>query len=124
MVFLELVTGQLAASRLRIVRLSQSAFVFTRLLGGSRIEPPVLVTPVNGTKKRHPYGCLFLVPVTGLEPVRSCLQGILSPWCLPFHHTGVSVHFTTLWLHRQEKAVGLEKLSHFVHYLKNFLYLF
>ena len=31
-----------------------------------------------------------LVPVTGLEPVRSCPQGILSPWCLPFHHTGMA----------------------------------
>ena len=30
-----------------------------------------------------------VVPVTGLEPVRGCPQGILSPWCLPFHHTGV-----------------------------------
>lgn len=28
------------------------------------------------------------MPVTGLEPVRGCPQGILSPWCLPFHHTG------------------------------------
>ena len=25
----------------------------------------------------------LLVPVTGLEPVRCCQQGILSPWCLP-----------------------------------------
>ena len=24
-----------------------------------------------------------MVPLTGLEPVRSCDQGILSPWCLP-----------------------------------------
>ena len=44
-----------------------------------------------------------LVPVTGLEPVRGCPQGILSPWCLPFHHTGM------LWrcaiLHRAEKRV-------------------
>ena len=31
----------------------------------------------------------FLVPVTGLEPVRGRPQGILSPWCLPFHHTGL-----------------------------------
>ena len=36
-----------------------------------------------------------LVPVTGLEPVRDCSQGILSPWCLPFHHTGVLLHSTT-----------------------------
>ena len=30
-----------------------------------------------------------LVPVTGLEPVRCCQRGILSPLCLPFHHTGM-----------------------------------
>ena len=27
------------------------------------------------------YG--YMVPATGLEPVRYCYQGILSPWCLP-----------------------------------------
>ena len=31
----------------------------------------------------------FVVPLTGLEPVRSCPQRILSPRCLPFHHSGV-----------------------------------
>ena len=31
----------------------------------------------------------FVVPLTGLEPVRSCPQRILSPRCLPFHHNGV-----------------------------------
>ena len=37
----------------------------------------------------HPLmGVPFLVPVTGLEPVRGCPQGLLSPWCLPVHHTG------------------------------------
>lgn len=30
----------------------------------------------------------FLVPVTGLEPVRYCYLEILSLLCLPFHHTG------------------------------------
>ena len=35
-----------------------------------------------------------VVPVTGLEPVRGRPQGILSPWCLPFHHTGVWLSFT------------------------------
>jgi hypothetical protein len=29
-----------------------------------------------------------LVPGAGLEPARPCEQGILSPWCLPFHHPG------------------------------------
>ena len=32
-----------------------------------------------------------VVPVTGLEPVRDLSQGILSPRCLPFHHTGVDL---------------------------------
>ena len=31
---------------------------------------------------------LAMVPVTGLEPVYCCQRGILSPLCLPFHHTG------------------------------------
>ena len=35
------------------------------------------------------WPCFDVVPVTGLEPVRGCPQGILSPWCLPFHHTGL-----------------------------------
>ena len=30
-----------------------------------------------------------LVPAARLERVRSFLQGILSPWCLPFHHAGI-----------------------------------
>ena len=30
----------------------------------------------------------FLVPVAGLEPARRKHQRILSPPCLPFHHTG------------------------------------
>ena len=29
-----------------------------------------------------------LVPAARLERVRPRGQGILSPWCLPFHHTG------------------------------------
>ena len=32
----------------------------------------------------------LLVPLTGLEPVRSCPQRILSPRCLPFHHSGIT----------------------------------
>ena len=30
--------------------------------------------------------------MTGLEPVRCHQQGILSPQCLPFHHTGEHRH--------------------------------
>ena len=44
------------------------------------------------TKKgRHADACLpFLVPVTGLEPVRHRWRWILSPLRLPFHHTGMN----------------------------------
>ena len=46
---------------------------------------------IASTKKQSPTrGDCFLVPVTGLEPVRDRSQGILSPWCLPFHHTGAA----------------------------------
>ena len=38
------------------------------------------------------YDCSVMVPVTGLEPVRCRQQGILSPQCLPFHHTGAYRH--------------------------------
>ena len=31
-----------------------------------------------------------MVPETGLEPVWSCLRGILSPLRLPFRHSGAS----------------------------------
>ena len=34
-------------------------------------------------EKRDAYTSLFLVPLTGLEPVRILLRGILSPLCLP-----------------------------------------
>ena len=40
-------------------------------------------------KKESPKGLsFFLVPVTGLEPVRCRQRRILSPLRLPFHHTG------------------------------------
>ena len=45
--------------------------------------------PVQASKKGYPgRGILFLVPVTGLEPVRHHWRRILSPLRLPFHHTG------------------------------------
>lgn len=31
---------------------------------------------------------LTVVPVAGIEPARLLCRGILSPLCLPFHHTG------------------------------------
>ena len=44
-------------------------------------------------EKHHPFGwCFFfLVPVTGLEPVRHRWRWILSPLRLPFHHTGMNL---------------------------------
>ena len=43
-----------------------------------------------------------MVPLTGLEPVRSCPQRILSPRCLPFHHNGILIkHFNTGTQNRQ-----------------------
>ena len=55
----------------------------------------------------------FLVPVTGLEPVRDCSQGILSPWCLPFHHTGVEQNqFTMLFVQCQENRDFLSFRNH------------
>ena len=36
-----------------------------------------------------------MVPLTGLEPVRSCDQGILSPWCLPIPPQR---HMIKLWI--------------------------
>ena len=46
--------------------------------------------PVRCNKKmERPDGLsIFLVPVTGLEPVRCRHRWILSPLRLPFHHTG------------------------------------
>ena len=35
------------------------------------------------TKRSTPNGVLLLVPLTGIEPVRILLRGILSPLCLP-----------------------------------------
>ena len=48
--------------------------------------------------KKHPlWGAFSLVPVTGLEPVRMLLRGILSPLCLPIspyrHSVAMVSHF-------------------------------
>ena len=42
----------------------------------------------DGTKKERPEGLSFLVPVTGLEPVRHRWRRILSPLRLLVSHTG------------------------------------
>ncbi len=51
-------------------------------------------------KRRSPFFELFyrktgffhMVPVAGFEPARPYGQGILSPQCLPFHHTGKALY--------------------------------
>ena len=44
-----------------------------------------------------------LVPAAGLEPARLLGRGILSPLCLPFHHTGRWEYFSTEKRVRQEQ---------------------
>ena len=48
-----------------------------------------------------------MVPLTGLEPVRHFCQRILSPRCLPFHHSGMmeSRAGTDGWESNQPHAV-------------------
>ena len=50
------------------------------------------------TKHRHIVSMFgpIMVPVAGVEPARLLCRGILSPPCLPFHHTGI---FTALFYH-------------------------
>ena len=50
-------------------------------------------SPPRYQESRYPVGVsAFLVPVTGLEPVRHRWRWILSPLRLPFHHTGICPH--------------------------------
>ena len=46
-------------------------------------------------EKRDAYTSLFLVPLTGLEPVRILLRGILSPLCLPIPPQRRCFYYTT-----------------------------
>ena len=43
---------------------------------------------VSALRERGLILLVNLVPEEGLEPSRSCEQRILSPSCLPFHHSG------------------------------------
>ena len=54
-----------------------------------------------------------LVPVAGLEPARDRSQGILSPRCLPFHHTGVCylIYHLMLFSSRREKRQASNPLA-------------
>ena len=51
-----------------------------------------------------------LVPVAGLEPARDRSQGILSPRCLPFHHTGVCYLIYHLMLFSSRREKGKRKI--------------
>ena len=84
----------------------------------ARLEPPVLV--ISGhwhQKKTTPKGRLFLVPVTGLEPVRCRQRWILSPLRLPFHHTGRCLQTKqsvtgVLYTKPQEIASKISRICH------------
>ena len=58
------------------------------VLWRSHCSPNSLVRTAQKQTDTSFEASVCLVPVTGLEPVRCFQQGILSPWCLPFHHTG------------------------------------
>ena len=83
----------------------QSPFTAFRLLGCHLSNRGSSLWRWRRKPPQSRLGLWGVVPVTGLEPVRSCLQGILSPWCLPFHHTGrCSAYSITDSIQRQEKA--------------------
>ena len=41
-----------------------------------------------------PFESIILVPLTGLEPVRYCYRGILSPLCLPISPQRQRIYYT------------------------------
>ena len=57
--------------------------------GGSRCPPDICIwmgsipLPIKNKKEKAKAFSFLLVPVTGIEPVRILLRGILSPLCLP-----------------------------------------
>ena len=78
------VTGQPCAARFGTHSTSQKRGAGARIFGTSWVEPPVRAQSRPISKKQHPKrGAAFLVPVTGLEPVRCRQRWILSPLRLP-----------------------------------------
>lgn len=79
--------------------------------GTRRLTPP---SPERGRVERlpipklaAPQGVLpILVPVAGLEPVRCCQRGILSPLCLPIPPSGRGLLFSWQLLRRQGAGVA------------------
>ena len=58
------------------------------------------------SRSKRYRACSDVVPLTGLEPVRSCLQRILSPRCLPFHHNGTYSQYTITNSPRRQVRAG------------------
>jgi hypothetical protein len=48
----------------------------------------------------------------GLEPARGCPQGILSPQCLPFHHSSLNEGWTRIHLQLESETFE-ERLLYF-----------
>ena len=92
------VTGQL-----RIVRLSQSAVAEARLLGGSRIEPPVLVRPSRKKSQCPQRASRFFGAGdrtrTGTQKPARDFKSLVST--IPPHRL-VHGHFSTYFRQRQE----------------------
>ena len=63
----------------------------------------LLAVRFGSTKKDDPKGSSFLVPATGIEPVRILLRGILSPLCLPIPPCRRATYVTTNFTFRQEE---------------------
>ncbi len=54
------------------------------------------------------YTIVHMVPLAGLEPTRPVTgQGILSPPCLPFHHSGANIKSIPLCSVRQRSLARL-----------------
>lgn len=54
----------------------------------------------------------MLVPLTGLGPVQYRYRGILSPLCLPFHHSGIPLSILSYEMGRvKEKATASERVE-------------
>ncbi len=89
----------------------QKIIVVTSVCTGHRNCPPdssaamgSRPSPYQIKKERLNASLFYLVPVTGLEPVRCRQRWILSPLRLPFHHTGTyAMHYISSFRKYQEE---------------------
>jgi hypothetical protein len=82
--FLDQKYGALKNSRRRLFfTLRSRSAILTELHFAS--EPQKRKSPSGFTERAFSASG---VPRAGLEPARTCVQGILSPSCIPFHHRG------------------------------------